>query len=141
MNAQKEIQNPILTEIAGPILKALKSHSIKADLTEFGDIKFKYKDQIFLIILEEEEKNYYRFCYPGVCSTDDYESSVIFESMNHANSKMKLAKSFIIDDYVWTSIEILSPDIDYFKRMIPRYIGIIINTVSIIREQLNDRSK
>lgn len=102
-----ELQNRYKAFLAG------KGYSPEIDSD--GDVKFRYNDRNYYITLHEGDEKFFRIATIGKLTLTSEESiNQVYAICHDITKDVKISKVYWLDDYLWTSTELLlnNPD-DY----------------------------
>ncbi|NLN92705.1 MAG: hypothetical protein GX130_05255 [Candidatus Hydrogenedens sp.] len=106
-------------------LKHLTDEGYSPEIQKDGAIHFKFEGGNYLIILDEEDEEYFCLLYPNFYSVEtDKEKILVMQAMSHVTCKTKYVKLFLMSDKLCATVEhaFSSPEsfFIYFKESLKR---------------------
>lgn len=97
-----------------PIIKPLKFVTVEVD------------ENVYVIMLDSQDSNFVQILLPSIFDSDqikEFGINAVYEACNAANKQCKLARAFVLDDYVSCSLDCLSDNVGEFVVKFKRYIS------------------
>lgn len=102
----------------------LSSEGYKYDVDNDGDIHFKYEGVNLFFTVDRNDQLFFRIIMPQIYRLEGNRTKVL-EAINTVVRDMKVIKAFLVDDYLWLSVELFidtTPELDDF---FPRCMGLL----------------
>jgi hypothetical protein len=81
-----------------------------------GDVVFKYEGRSYVIIIDENDEEFFRLVFPNFWSIDtDEERDKVLMAANYSTAKTKVTKIFTVRDDTWAAIEMFYSPPEAFK--------------------------
>lgn len=97
----------------------LTSEGYRYEIDGDGDIHFKYQGTNLFFTDPGQDMQFFRIIMPNIYQVENNREKVL-EAANTVTRDMKVIKAFLVQDYLWLSIEILidsTPEFsDFFTR-------------------------
>lgn len=108
-----------------------------ADITENnGVMTFRYKGYAFLFVWNEQDAPYIRLMLPKIATKDNLKEGVkILDVINEYNKKYKTIKMFLLDEYIWLSIEQFIYSRDGAQDLFSRIMSILVLALEDFRHE------
>ena len=115
-----------MNEMMTKVFDYLKQQGLVPTEEEFG-ISFKYQMADFLILSDDDDKQFFRLAMPGIYSCTPENRLETLEAINVTNNDMKVIKASIFGETnVWLFFEQLLDSTPVFNDIIPRGINILL---------------
>lgn len=88
------------------------------------DIHFKYEGLNLFFTIDKQDQSFFRLIMPAIYKLEGNRTKVL-EAINTVARDLKVLKAFLVDDYLWLSVEIFidtTPELDDF---FPRCMGLL----------------
>lgn len=97
----------------------LSAEGYRYDIDSDGDVHFKYESVNLFFTVDKNDPLFFRIIMPAIYQVDGNRTRVL-EAANTVTRDIKVLKAFIVDDYLWLTIEMFldtSPELeDFFPR-------------------------
>ncbi len=97
----------------------LASEGYRYNIDDDGDIHFKYEGIDLFFTVNTDDQSYFRLIMPAIYKLEDNREKVL-EAINTVTRDLKVLKAFLVEDYLWLSVELFidsSPELgDFFPR-------------------------
>lgn len=104
----------------------LKAEGFEPTIDNDGDVIFKFEGGNYIFILDKDDPQYLRLCYPSFLkTTSDQHRRIVLDAMNEVNANVKVGKVFLVEDRCWAVTENLIPDPSFLASTLTRYLRII----------------
>lgn len=115
----------------------LKEEGYAPKIDKDGDILFKVEGKSYLVILDENDLEFFRLIFPKFWSIDsDEERAKVEQAALRATSGTKVAKVFPVQDDTWASVELFTSSIEEAIRVFPRSLHALQTAVNTFAGQL-----
>ncbi len=116
----------------------LRAEGYMPQLDQDGDIIFKVEGRTYLIILDDEDEEFFRLVFPNFWSIDSpSERAQVEKAALQATAKTKVAKIFpTSNDNVWGTIELFSSKPEHIKPVFRRSLGALRSAVNTFVTQM-----
>lgn len=84
------------------------------------------EENLYAIMLDSLDSNFLQILLPSILNPDQIKEGglmAVYEACNAANSRCKLARCFISDDYASCSLDSLADNVNEFVSKFKRYIS------------------
>jgi hypothetical protein len=106
--------------------------------TDEGDLLFQCAEDCYYIILEEDDPDYYRLCYPNFWPIgNDAERAQVLRAAVAATAQTKVAKVYAVQDAVWASIELFLGSADQLNLVLKRSLSALQAAVRNFHQELS----
>lgn len=112
----------------------LKDQGFRSDRDENGNLHFRYEG-VSMVCRKDPDERYLQILIPGIYQLEDNREKVL-EAISTICRDIKMIKAFLVEDYLWLSVEMYidsTPDIDDF---IERCLDIMITGRKRIAEEI-----
>ena len=104
-----------------------------------GDVVFKFEGGNYLIMVDENDDEFFRLVYPGFWEVeDDAERAKITQAALHATGSTKVAKFFIVRDNTWGVLELFCAPPEAFKTVFHRSMNALRAGVQVFKEKMHE---
>ncbi len=97
----------------------LASEGYRYDIDSDGDIHFKYEGINLYFTVNKDDQSFFRLIMPSIYKLEGNRTKVL-EAISTVNRDFKVLKAFLVEDYLWLSVELFidsSPELgDFFPR-------------------------
>ena len=97
----------------------LSTEGYKYDVDSDGDVHFKYEGVNLYFTVDDKDQSFFRIIMPAIYKVDGDRTRVL-EAASTVSRDLKVLKAFLVDEYLWLTIEMFldtSPEIeDFFPR-------------------------
>lgn len=97
----------------------LSTEGYKYDVDSDGDVHFKYQGTNLFFTNNGADNEFFRIIMPGIYEVEGNRTKVL-EAANIVTRDIKVVKAFLVEDYLWLSIEMFidsTPEVgDFFTR-------------------------
>lgn len=94
----------------------LKDQGYRCRRDEDGDLQFRYEGVNMFCAKDDDDKQFMRIMMPAIYQIENNRMAVL-EGINTICRDIKAIKAFLVDDYLWLSLEMFidsTPDIEDF---------------------------
>jgi hypothetical protein len=117
-------------EIAQRYRDYLTSQGFAADYDADGDVRFTYEGGTYLIIVDEDDDEFFRVVYPNFWAIEsEPEREKVYEASNIATERTKVVKVFVVKNNVWASVEMFQSSREHFHEVFRRSLSAIRTAV------------
>ena len=117
----------------------LKDEGYRPEVDEDGDIVFKSEGNTYLIILEENDEEYFRLVFPTFWSIESSEERKKVErAALKATADTKVAKVFPVRDDTWAAVELFASSLDDIKSVFSRSMSALQVAVGAFVEEMTE---
>lgn len=103
---------------------------LPAEFDPDGDVRFTYEGGTYLIIIEEDDDQFFRITYPNFWAIEsETERERAYQSANIATERTKVVKVYLVKDNVWASVELFQASPDHFEAIFRRSLSAIRTAV------------
>lgn len=102
----------------------LSSEGYKYDIDGDGDIRFKYEGVNLYFSVDENDQSFFRLIMPGIYKIENNRGKVL-EAINTVTRDFKVLKAFLVDEYLWLSVEIFIDSTPELEDFFPRCMGLL----------------
>lgn len=102
----------------------LSSEGYKYDIDGDGDIRFKYEGVNLYFSVDENDQSFFRLIMPGIYKIENNRGKVL-EAINTVTRDFKVLKAFLVDEYLWLSVEIFIDSTPKLEDFFPRCMGLL----------------
>ena len=133
-----EKTRPAKVEFAQIYLDYLREQGFRPETDKDGDVVFKVEGKTYLIIVDEDDLNYFRLVFPNFWEIEsDEEHQKVLAAVDQASSKTKVAKVYTTpQNNVWASVEIFLPKPESFAPIFERSLNALQACVASFVEQM-----
>ena len=124
--------------------KQMRAETIRAYLSEEGyapktdadgDLIFKFEGGAYIIIVDEQDQEFYRIIYPNFWSIDsDAERAQVVKACEAATGKTKVAKVYTVKNDTWACIEMFMASPEHMNLVFKRSMSALRGAVQNFRE-------
>jgi hypothetical protein len=126
------------TERVAVIRDYLSNEGYAPQVDDDGDLLFKCEGGSYFIIIDEQDGEFYRLCYPNFWSIDNEpERAQVVKAAQAATGKTKVAKVFTVRDNTWASIELFLGSADQMNVVFKRSMSALQTAVRNFREAMS----
>lgn len=105
-------------------LDYLKEEGYCPRLDEDGDVIFKCEGRHYAILIDPRDECYFRLVYPNFWAIeDDTARQRAIVAAHDVNSRVKVAKVYVVRDDTWASVEMFCSPPQAFQDVFGRSIG------------------
>jgi hypothetical protein len=120
----------------------LQDHGYQPEIDEDGDVIFRQGGRIYLILIDDQDEEFFRLVFPNFWSIDSEEERHRVErAALYATAKTKVAKVFPVRDNVWATIEMFVSPIEGFKEVFDRAMRALHVAVHSFAEKMREESE
>jgi len=102
-----------------------------------GDVMFKYEGGVYLIIMDENDEEFFRLVYPGFWSIEsELEREKAQRAALTATAQTKVAKVFLVRDNTWASIEMFCSPPEVFRTVFHRSLRALRAAVGAFQAEM-----
>ncbi len=117
----------------------LVSEGYRPEIDEDGDVLFRREGRVYLILVDEDDDEFFRLVFPNFWSIDnEFEREKAEKAALYASAKTKVAKVFTVRDNVWASIEMFCSPLENFKPVFERSIRALNVAVQSFAEKMRE---
>ena len=110
-------------------LNYLREEGYVPSLNESGDVVFKFQGATFVISVDEQDTQFFRLIFPNFWAIDtDEELAKALRTANQVNFMMKVGKILIVENNVWSVVELLLDSTPELSDVVPRALHIARQT-------------
>lgn len=125
-------------ELADMYNQHLEAEGYRPEIEE-GFIKFKSEGGTYLVVVDENDEQYFRLIFPNFWPIeDDAERQKVLAAADHATAETKVAKVFTVRDNVWATIEIFSAEPQEIKAVFSRCMRALKAGVNAFLEKMRE---
>ena len=107
-------------ELAQLYFDYLEAEGYRPEMEE-GFVRFKSDGGTYLIVVDEDDEQYFRMIFPNFWPIEsEEERRKVLVAADHATSETKVAKVFTVRDNVWATIEIFCAEPQEFQAIFSR---------------------
>lgn len=118
----------------------LREEGYVPKLDDDGDIVFKAEGLTLIVFAAEDDQEYFRIVVPNFWSIDNEEERArATHAANRVTAQMKVGKIQLVNDNVWSSVELLIDPIENFDRVFKRSLRILTAAMGEFREAMQVR--
>lgn len=112
--------------------------SIGVNVKEGNDttISFENKGLQYLFLTDNTDPYYFRLILPNIANISEENRSKITQIINTSNSKFKVAKTIILDDKVWVSVEQFVYSTENINDLFHRALQLLETFIGDFRKEL-----
>lgn len=102
--------------ICNLVTEYLSNEGFRYQFDEDGDIRFKYQGITLIFHSSPNDNQYFKLSMPCIYEVENNRAKVL-EAANTITREMKVLKAFLVDEYLWLTIEMFidsTPNIDEF---------------------------
>ena len=114
----------------------LSSIGVKVKEGNETSISFESNNLQYLFLTDSSDPYYFRLILPNIAIVTDENTSKINQVVNSSNTKFKVAKSFIIDDKVWVSVEQFVYSRENINELFNRSLNLLETFMSDFRKEI-----
>lgn len=123
-------------------MKFLASKGYTPELDPDGDVLFKYEGGNYIIQIDESDNLYLRLLYPNFWEIEsEEERSDVLLASTVSNMRVKCAKVFMVQNNVWSVVEIFLLKPEDYEKLLPRSISAIQSSVEVFRMNMQELKK
>jgi hypothetical protein len=102
-----------------------------------GDIVFKREGRTYFILLSENDLEFIRVVFAGFWPIEDQdERARALAAAHHATAQTKVAKVFLVEDNVWSAVELFCSPPESGKNVIERSLRAVGGAAETFREAM-----
>ncbi len=102
-----------------------------------GDIMFKREGRTYLVVLDDDDDEFFRILFPGFWKIEnDEERRRVERAALKATTDTKVAKVFPIRDNTWATIELFCSSIEHAKPIFTRALGALEVAVHTFADEM-----
>lgn len=102
----------------------LASEGYRYDIDSDGDIHFKFEGVHMYFRPDENDQLYFRLYLPAIYQLENNRAKVL-EACNTVTRDMKVAKAFLVEDYLYLSVELFLDTTPEFEDFFPRCMDLL----------------
>lgn len=87
-------------------------------------ISFTYNDLFYIFVHDKSDPYYFRLMLPNVLNIQGNRSDIL-DKINNGNTKFKVAKSMIINNNVWISVEQFAYSMEKINDLFERLLAVL----------------
>lgn len=131
------------TRLAQVYANYLMAEGYQPRVDEEGDLVFKSEGKTYLILIDEDDPNFFQLVFPNFWSVDNEEERhKVLVAANAVNSGIKCVKIQIVRDSVWAVAELFVSSPEQATAMFERAMralqaGVTRFTLEIMKARLN----
>lgn len=115
----------------------LSAEGYRYDIDGDGDIHFKYEGTNLYYTVDKKDQSFFKLIMPAIYKIDGNREKVL-EAINTVTRDLKVLKAFLVDEYLWLSVEIFLDSTPELEDFFPRCMGLLkAGREKIAREILN----
>ena len=119
----------------------LRNEGFAPSIDDDGDVVFKCEGRTYIIWIDEDDEDFFRLVFPSFWPIESEEERLhVLIASQHATSKAKVAKIYMVGDDTWGSIEMFCSPPEAFKPVFRRCIPAIQAAVGAFREKMQELS-
>ena len=112
-------------------LEYLREEGYRPELDADGDVKFKHEGRTYYLLVEEEDRPYFRLIAPYFWSIEsEEERERALRVMANVNADLKVVKIYPTREDTTASVELFLVPIESFRAVFPRCMSLLANAVS-----------
>ena len=119
-----------------PFQSYLSSIGVNVKEVNETSISFESNNLQYLFLTDSSDPYYFRLILPNIAIVTDENTSKINQVVNSSNTKFKVAKSFIIDDKVWVSVEQFVYSRENINELFNRSLNLLETFMSDFRKEI-----
>ncbi len=101
----------------------LRNEGYRPEIDDDGDVVFREGGRVYLILIDENDDEFFRVVFPNFWSIESEEERERVErAALYATAMTKVAKVFPVRNNVWATIEMFVSPIEGFKAVFERSI-------------------
>ena len=100
-------------------------------------ISFTYNDLFYIFVYDKNDPYYFGLILPNVVHVQENRNDIL-NKMNEGNTKFKVAKSAIINENVWISVEQFVYSMERINDLFERSLILLQAYIDDFREELHD---
>ena len=115
----------------------LSTEGYKYDVDGDGDVHFKYEGINYYFTVDNNDQSFFRIIMPAIYKVEGNRARVL-EAANTITRDIKVLKAFLVEDYLWLTVEMFldaSPEIEDF---FPRCLSIMQRGREMIAKEIFD---
>jgi hypothetical protein len=117
----------------------LKEEGFHPEIDKDGDVVFKTEGKIYVIIIDENDEEFFRLLFPNFWPIEsEQERAKVERAALHATAETKVAKVFPVKDDVMASIEIFCNPPQNFKSVFKRSISALQTAVRTFATKMRE---
>ncbi len=111
-------------------------------IDEDGDIVFKMEGGNFIVMLSEDDPEYYRIAFPGFYDVPESDTAraLMLIACTSVTGKVKCAKVYPVGDTLWAKVEVFMPNVESLLPVLVRYARACRTAARYFYEQINNSS-
>ena len=115
----------------------LREEGYSPKVDEDGDIVFKIEGRVYLIMIPEDDEEFFRIIFPNFWSIGSEEERVkVNTACMEATKDTKVAKVFPVRDNTWASIELFCMPPESFRLVFRRCMSALRRAVDTFVQQV-----
>jgi hypothetical protein len=116
----------------------LRTEGYEAELDKDGDVAFTVEGRHYIILVDEEDPEFFRLIFPNFWSIDSSEERLkTAVAAVYATAKTKVAKVFQAGDNMWASVEMFVSTPHAVKPVLKRALGALETGVDHFRQAMS----
>jgi hypothetical protein len=117
----------------------LESEGYDSEIDDDGDVIFRQGGRTYLILIDEDDEEFFRLVFPNFWSIDsEEERERVEKAALYATAKTKVAKVFPVRNNVWATIEMFISPIEGFKPVFDRSMRALHVAVHSFAEKMRE---
>lgn len=101
-------------------------------------VSFTYNELFYIFVHDKSDPYYFRLILPNVVHVQENRKNDILNKINEENTKFKVAKSTIINENVWISVEQFVYSMERINDLFERSLILLQAYINDFREKLHD---
>lgn len=104
-----------------------------------GDVTFKFEGGLYIVIVPDDDPDYFRLAYPGFWEIENEEERLrVNQAALQACIEIKVAKVYPLGDNTWAAVELFCNPPENFKRVFQRSLRAIQTAVDCFSDHLRN---
>lgn len=104
-----------------------------------GDVTFKFEGGLYILMVAEDDPEYFRLAYPGFWEIENEEERLrVNQAALQACIDIKVAKVYPLGDNTWAAVELFCNPPDNFKSVLQRSLRAIQSAVDCFSDHLRN---
>lgn len=102
----------------------LSNEGYRFDVDGDGDIHFKFEGVNLYFTVDKDDQNYFRLIMPNIYQLEGNRVKVL-EAINTVARDLKVIKAFLVEDYLWLTVELFIDSTPELEDFFPRCMGLL----------------
>ena len=104
-----------------------------------GDVTFKFEGGLYILIVSDDDEEYFRLAYPGFWEIENEEERLrVNQAALQACIDIKVAKVYPYGDNTWAAVELFCNPPEHFKSVFQRSLRAIQSAVDCFSDHLRN---